>query len=244
VLQGGKEKVVAMNFSYFFVTTAATIMLLCSSLISGLRGASTTIRRTPAQISSAEKADPLQLTTSIVAQRYCKNPDSDVTDSIQITLRLRYTNTGSRPLILYKHENTIFRQMISRDLLDAAARRYVWDLSLTVVTGGGGAKIDGQVPSDLFVILRPKQSFEAEEETTVLVRRGDTGGESDGLQAGQYVLQVSVSTWPESDSVAETLRNRWRDIGVLWSSNITSSPKPFKIERNRRLENCSSESRK
>jgi hypothetical protein len=101
-----------------------------------------------------------------------------------------------------------------------------------------------QIPSDLFVILRPKQSFEAEEETTILVRRDNTGGESDGLLAGQYVLQVSVSTWPESESFAETLRNRWQDIGVLWSSDITSSPMPFKIEKDRRLENCSSEPRK
>src|SRR5262245_61743600 len=172
-----------MNFSYLLATTIATITLLCSSLVSELRGAPTAIRRTPAQISSAEKADPLQLTTSIVAQRYCKNTDSDVTDSLRITLRLRYTNTGSRPLILYKHENTIFRQLISRDLLDAAARRYVWDLSLTVVTGGRDPKIDGQIPGDLFVILLSKQSFEAEGETTILVRRGDKGEESDGLQA-------------------------------------------------------------
>lgn len=222
-----------------FSQSIAATCLAGSSLISGLQGTFTTAPKPLAPTYRAEEELSLRLTTKVLTQRYCKEPGSDVSDNLRIKLGLRYANVGSRPLILYKHENTVFREMISRDQLDAAAHRYVWDFSLTVVTGGKDATIDSPVPGASFIVLRPGQFFDGEAETTVFVRRGRAGKESDGLLPGEYVLQVAVSTWPESESLAERLRTRWQGIGSLWFRDITSAPMLLRIEKNRKLVNCS-----
>jgi hypothetical protein len=180
-----------------------------------------------------------RLTTTVLVQRYCKETGSDVSDNLRIKLRLRYTNAGSQALILYKYENTVFREMISRDPLEATAHRYVWDFSLTTVTGGKDPRLDSLVPSASFVILRPGQIFDSEAEITVFVRRGRESRESDGLLPGEYILQVSVSTWPESQSLGERLRKRWQGIGALWFGDLTSEPMRLKIEKNRKVLDCS-----
>jgi hypothetical protein len=223
-----------MKFWHSFAVT----YLLCSSLISGLHGRSTTPPRALAQPQGAEKQLLPRLTTSVIAQRYCKEPGSDVSDNLRIRLRLRYTNVRSQALILYKHENTVFREMISRNPSEAAAHRYVWDFSLTTVTGGRDARIDVAVPSASFVILRPGQFFDSEAEVTIFVRRGRAGKESDGLLPGEYILQVSVSTWPESENLAERLRKRWQGIGTLSFRDLTSEPMRLKIDKRRKVVDC------
>jgi hypothetical protein len=115
----------------------------------------------------------------------------------------------------------------------------VWDFSLTTVTGGKDATIDSPVPSASFVILRPGQSFDGEAEVTVFVRRGRASKESDGLLPGKYILQVSVSTWPESESLAERLTKRWQGIGTLWFGDLTSETMQLKIDKHRSVVNCS-----
>ena len=224
-----------MKFWHLFAATS----LLCSSLISGLNGTSTTPTRAVEQPQDAEKVLPLRLTTSVLARRYCKEPGSDVSENLRIKLRLRYANAGSKPVILYKHENTVFQEMISRDPMDAAAHRYVWDFSLTTVTGGKDSTIDSPVPSSSFAILRPGQSFDGEAEITVFVRRGRTGKESDGLLPGKYILQIRISTWPESENLAERLSKRWQHIGTLWFGDLTSEIMDLTIDKHRKVVNCS-----
>lgn len=217
----------------------AATFLFCSSLISGSHGTSTTPPGMLAQTDAAAGELPLRLTINILTQRYCEEPGSDTSDNLRMKLRLRYTNAGTRPLIMYKHENTVFREMISRNPLDAAAHKYVWDFSLTQVTGGKDSTIDSPVPSSSFAVLRPGQFFDGEAEITVFVRRGRTSKESDGLLPGEYFLQVSVSTWPETAILAERLRNRWESIGTFWFHDLTSEPVQFKIEKDRKVVSCS-----
>jgi hypothetical protein len=156
-------------------------------------------------------------------------------------LRLRYTNEAQHPVILYKHDNTISREMVSSNLADARAQSYVWDLALTTVTGGKRETIETATPSMSFSILRPGQFYEAEQEITLFVRRTRNGKESDGLPPGDYFLQVIVSTWPESFSLAEHLGDRWQAFGTLWSGALKSEPMPFKIDERRRVVNCNTE---
>ncbi len=63
----------------------------------------------------------LQLTAGITGQRYCTVNAS--VDALQLTLQLRYTNTGSRKLILYKGNRLFFQIFISRGGEEAAARK-------------------------------------------------------------------------------------------------------------------------
>lgn len=213
-------------------------LLLCSSLSSGSHCTSLTTPGTFAQTEGGEGELPLRLTIKIVALRYCKELGSDTSDNLKIRLLLRYTNCGSGPLILYKHQNTVFREMISRSTLDAAAHKYAWDFSLTQVTGGRDSTIDSPIPGSSFAVMRPTQFFDSEEEITVFVRRGRTDNESDCLLPDDYFLQVGVSTWPETASLAEHLSKRWQSIGALWFHDLTSEPVQFKIEKNRKVLDC------
>lgn len=81
----------------------------------------TTSPKTFAQAYRSRDELPIRVTTTVLSQQYCKEPSSDVSDNLRMKLRLRYTNVGTQPLILYKHENTVFREMISRDPSAAAA---------------------------------------------------------------------------------------------------------------------------
>lgn len=182
----------------------------------------------------------LRLTTSLVSSQYCKEPGSDTSINLRLKLRLQYTNLGQQPLILYKYDNSISRTMVSRDPADAFNQRYLWDMSLTTVTGGKDVTIESAAPSTSFSVLAPGQFYETETETTVFVRRKINGGESDGLAPGQYLLQVIVSTWPESGDLAKRLSERWQANGLLWSKPLKSEPMAFKIHAKRKEVNCSS----
>jgi hypothetical protein len=218
----------------------AVNFLLCSALILGLQDTFTTSPKTFAQAYGSRDEVPIRVTTTVLSQRYCKEPGSDVSTNLRMRLRLRYTNVGTQPLILYKHENTVFREMISRDPSAAAARKYVWDFSLTVVNEGKNAIVDTSVPSSSFIVLRPAQVFDAEAEVTIFVRGGaGVGNDSDGLLPGDYILQVSVSTWPDSEPLGKLLRTRWQNIGLLWFHDLTSEPMLFRIEKKQELEKCS-----
>lgn len=176
----------------------------------------------------------LQLSTSIIGQQYCKGDDE--LDVLQIQLRLRYTNLSQQPLILYKGSTLIYRQMISRNVEAALAADYEL-ASSNLVYEEGAAKIGGAQPGKLFVILQPSGSFE----TTTLVAIPATHGAvkiSGAVVTGEHVLQVRVSTWPESESLAGKLRARWRKRGYLWTDAVVSSPMTFTVEKNRPTVTC------
>lgn len=177
----------------------------------------------------------LRLTTSILASRYEKEPGNDSSANLRLKLRLRYLNVGSTSVILYKHDNTVFRQMISRSVLDAESQRYLSDLSLTTVTDGAPGLRETVVPTPDFVVLPAGGSYEAEAELTIFVRRGGSAKESDGVTPGEYALQVCVSTWPGEATLADRLSNRWNELGALWSKDITSLPMEFTVEDNPKL---------
>ena len=60
--------------------------------------------------------------------------------------------------------------------------------------------------------------------------------------AGDYFLQIEVGTWYDSRESAETLRDRWRQYGVLWPDSITFLPMAFRIEKNRTVVNANTAS--
>jgi hypothetical protein len=177
----------------------------------------------------------LRLTTSVVESRYEKERGNNSSANLRLKLQLRYLNVGSKSLILYKHDNTVFRQMISRSVSEAESQRYLSDLSLTTVTDGAPGLRDTAVPTSHFIVLPAGGFYETETDLTIFVRRGGSDKESDGLAPGEYALLVSVSTWPDEASLADRLRNRWNELGILWSKNVTSLPMPFTVEDNPKL---------
>lgn len=187
----------------------------------------------------AQSGQPqLQLTTSVVRQRYRQEwPGSTM---LRWTLKLTYTNTGSRAVILDKKSSLIFRSMISRSLKDAAKKRYVRDAissSFYDLTKAGFRP--GQVPrEDAFVTLAPGESYSLEKEGYGTNIYDGTDGDEQYLRPGRYFLQVRVATWyylSPPDAQAE----KWRDKGYVWSRDVVSLPMPFTVDKRPRVKQCS-----
>lgn len=213
-----------MKFVYLSV-----MMLMCL--------ASSVVFYAQTEAKSPQQKSPLQFTTSIISQRYCAG-DEDL-DSLQLELRLCYTNIGQQPLILYKGSNNISRVMVGPGGEEAAAGRFEVNGSVTNVTDGSRIEIKGSAPGEMFIVLPPGSSYNAEAEVSVIVARDNVSKVAGAVTAGEYVLQVEVPTWTESDDLAKKLRRRWRQSGFLWYDPVTSMPMSFRVEKQRSVVNCS-----
>lgn len=199
-----------------------------------------TVHHTTGCAATEQEQTSLELTTSIVNQRYCQSSDEGGYNTLRMDLRLRYKNTGRQPVILYKGSRVVYREMVSRTALDAARRSYIFDLSLMVGVEGTLNISDSPVLNKDFVVLLPGAIFEtvAHEGSVLFLKRNDPENSSDALSTGEYMLQVSTYTFPYSQKLAENLRSRWKTIGVLWSNDLTSRPMAFTVERDRKLSRC------
>jgi hypothetical protein len=214
-----------------------TGLLLCVAVVIGFNAQSHAATCSEAsQCGEARQEQPLQLTTSVVSQRYCEADDE--VDALQLELKLRYTNAGSDAIILDKSSGEIPHVMVSRNLEEAKARQYVSDVRLSLYSVEERKQVVyGSSPGDGFVYLAPGASYETEGYVTLTALRGETKLRGH-LEAGNYVLQVTTSTWPESESLAKELRVRWRERGVLWYGNVTSEPMSFEVAKNRIVIDC------
>lgn len=180
---------------------------------------------------------PLQLTTTIIRKKYCKNDDSSL--ALNLKLQLRYTNVGNQPLILYKGSKLIHRHTTSRSVEDAEAKRFTSDYSLSIYSEGG-SEINKSSLDRLFVILQPGDKYEREALNIVALRvvPDATEAPAGALPPGEYFLQVETSSWPESDELAKDLHNQWRQSGLLWYDPVVSVPMQLKVERRRSVVEC------
>jgi len=197
--------------------SAIALLLLCASL-------------------SAQEQRDLQLTARIMGKRYCA-VSADV-DALQITLRLRYANTGNQKLILYKGNKLFYQIFVSRDLQDAAARRYETRTTHSRYYDQQPERIDDAHPSSVFTVLAPGAAYEADQTITLPVARDEGKIQRDILFAGDHVLQVIVSTWYESKNLAQTLRERWQRRGFLWTDTLSTQALSFNVDKNRAAVVC------
>lgn len=194
-------------------------------------------RSTARQPNISKQSPSLQLTMKIIRQTYC--PGDSELDGLGLDVMLTYTNTGKEQLILYKGSNLVSRIMVSENIEDLEAKRFELNASLTNVrTQADRDGFKELVPGKHFVILPPGTSFEVQAEVGLFVVRGDAPIIAGAVLSGEHVLQVEVPTWPESNELAERLRYRWRQIGLLWSEPITSAPVPLTVEKHRKLVDC------
>jgi hypothetical protein len=180
----------------------------------------------------------LQLTTVIAGHRYCKGRGGSL-PTLELELGLRYTNLGNTDLILYRGAGIVNRQLVSLSMEDARFERFVFTTSLTVFASEPPSVTGQPPPSESFVVLPPKSSFETETRTVLLLRTSDEKAVEGPLRDGDYFLQIEVSTWPGARTAAEKLRAQWRQIGDFWYSNITSKPMMLSIEKDRHPLDCS-----
>jgi hypothetical protein len=187
---------------------------------------------------NGQQEQPLQLTTSIISQRYCKNDKSSLV--LQLNLGLVYTNVGYQPLILYKGSKLIHRHTTSSSIQDAQAKRFISDFSLSIYTASD-VEVDESSVDNLFVVLQPGATYEREALNVVAlpVLFNATEASRPALSPGEYVLQVRTSTWPESIERARELRTKWMHSGFLWYNTVTSRPMPFRVKKPDSAAKCS-----
>jgi hypothetical protein len=178
----------------------------------------------------------LQLTTSIVGQRYCA-VNANV-DALQLTLQLKYTNTGSRRLILYKGNRLFYQIFVSRGGEEVAARRNELRTTHSRYFDEQPEKIINSSPGGVFTTLSPGSSYESRQIISLPVARDGNARYNVSIGAGEHMLSVVASTWYESKKVADQLRERWRTRGFLWSDPLVSNSTAFVVGKNPPIVAC------
>ena len=173
----------------------------------------------------------LQLTTNIISQRLCRVNSSN--DALQVTLQLRYTNTGRQKLILYKGNRLFYQIFISSSREEAAARRTELRMTHARYYDEQPEKIVSPTPGSVFTILSPGSSYETRQVISVPVARDGVGRFNVSISAGEHVLHLTSSTWYESKKIAEDLRERWRGRGFLWTDPLASNSVTLVVDKTR-----------
>lgn len=173
----------------------------------------------------------LELSTRVIEQRYTVESGSKLE---RMMLELIYTNVGKRPILLDKKSSLIHTRLVSRNLKDAAAKKYVHAVYSHFISMQdfrvAGFRYEDP-PRSEFVKLQPGESYRLNQEVHFSLFDG-TKETKDDLRPGKYLLQVRVATWYYFADI-EKYSKAWQDDGYLWSRDITSTPMPFTIEKRR-----------
>jgi hypothetical protein len=180
-----------------------------------------------AQSASAQSQKQLELTTEIVEQSYCSIGQKT---SLQLRLKLRYTNVSSQRLIVYRGHDLFFQTKIRPENPPATASSDVLLLNMRYFDEEL-ERIDARSPSRVFVKLAPGASFERELMTGVGVADNSAAPSENTVLPGAQVLQLIVSTWYQSPKLADKLRQQWQREGLLWSQPLYSVPLKLTIEK-------------
>lgn len=167
---------------------------------------------------------PLRLTAEVVGSRYCVGAGVGI---LQLTVRLRYRNAGSRKLIVYRGKNLFYQTRIR----GGEGKGYEVLVTNSRFNDAEPESLGERKPGSAFVTLRPGATYE----TTIAVGVGVTPDGSDRaantIKPGAHTLQVVASSWYESRRLAEELRERWRDSGLLWIDPAHTQPLAFEAQQ-------------
>jgi hypothetical protein len=180
---------------------------------------------------------PLELSAEIISQSYCAvNQDFS---SLDLKLKLRFRNTGSQKLILYKGHDFFYQTKFRSAPGNPSGPYEVWVVNSRYfdeeVEG-----IDQTSPGKVFVTLPPGGVYSTEiiVGVGVVSERVDRGDSS--IRIGDHTLQLIASTWYQSRALAQKLRQAWQRKGLLWSDPLDSQPVHFLAQRPRVLAPCKS----
>jgi hypothetical protein len=87
------------------LTCSLALFLICLSHSARLQASIIT----QGNVIGANQMADLRLTTEVLEAKFCSS------DYLRLKLRLRYFNSGSEPVILYRQSNSIMTYFISRD---------------------------------------------------------------------------------------------------------------------------------
>jgi hypothetical protein len=167
---------------------------------------------------------PLQLTAEIVGRRYCGGGRLNI---LQLSVRLRYRNVGSRKLVVYRGKNLFYLTRIR----GGPGKPYEVVVTNSRYNDAEAEALGERKPGGAFVTLRPGGTYEAEVAVGVGVVPEGSQRVANTIAPGEHTLQVVTSSWYESRKLAEELRERWRGSGLLWIDPVAAQPLRFDAGR-------------
>jgi hypothetical protein len=185
---------------------------------------------------AAQSQPQLRLTAEIIGQSFCSLKQQT---SLELKLRLRYTNAGDRRVIVYKGHDLFYQTKI-RTEDNAGTEPYEVLLLNMRYFDEELERIEARSPSRVFVKLAPGASFERELITGIGVADGSIPRSTTAVRPGRHILQLIVSTWYQSPQLAEKLRQQWQREGFLWSQPLSSAPLKLQVEKPSALAPCRS----
>jgi hypothetical protein len=180
---------------------------------------------------------PIELSAEIVSQNYCAVTSEST--SLEMKLKLRYRNIGSQKIILYKGHDLFYQTRIRSTPGNAAGPYEVWVVNSRYFDEEP-EPIDQTSPSKVFFSLSAGAVYEREIMIGTGVVNDNVGRGDSSIRAGDHTLQLIVSTWYKSRSLAQKLRQEWQRKGLLWSEPLFSTPIHFVAQRPRLLAPCKS----
>ncbi|HEX5702900.1 MAG TPA: hypothetical protein VFX97_06855 [Pyrinomonadaceae bacterium] len=176
---------------------------------------------------AAQSPRPLQLTAEVIEKKYCSISPDKVT--LQLKLRVRYSNLGAERLIIYQGHDLFYQIKVRSDA--AAGAPYEVLLLNMHYFDEEFELIDASSPGKVFEKLAPNKFFERDLITGLGVTDHDKDRSSTAVKPGRHTVHVIVSTWYQTPQLAVKLREQWQRKGVLWTQPLTSAPVSFVIEK-------------
>jgi hypothetical protein len=184
----------------------------------------------------AAQPKPMILTAEILGQHYCAIAGDAL--SLELRVRLKYTNVGKQKLILYKGHDLFYQTKVRSVPATTNIRPYEIIFLNSRYFDEEYEPIDAPAPSKVFVTLGPGAFFERD----LIVGLGVVGDKANrgnsSIKAGSYSLQVIVSTWYKTVVLAQKLADRWKRKGALWYQPLSTAPVALNVERPSDLSPC------
>ena len=181
----------------------------------------------PAQTDS--QRPQLVISAELLSQQYCANSPGMTT--MQMRLRLRYTNAGAQKIILYRGDDLFYQAKIRAVKVEVGARPYEIAVLNARYLEVENEPVEQPSPNKLFIILQPGASYETETTVGVGLVPPSATRDRHAIFEGEHTLQLVVSTWYRSPALAAKLRGQWQRKGFLWSLPVATAPIIFRAER-------------
>ena len=188
--------------------------------------------RSNAQGAAQTRNTDLQLSTRVLEQRYCNDPNAEDQFDVKMQLELQYKNVGKRTVIFDRDSDTILGYRSAGAIKDLEVAPYNERSNARQRTS---ISETGDKPSSRFVTLKPNQTYLVETNFRLPYS-------SEWALKENQILQIVVSTWSGTKKQSDELKEKWKSIGLLWTDDVRSQPMQFSIEQDPQLEECSSAS--
>lgn len=170
------------------------------------------------------KGPALSLTAEIAGRRYCAGERLHI---LQLSVRLRYRNTGGQKLVVYRGKNLFYQTRVRGGAGAAQAKPYEVVVLNSRYNDAEAEAVNAARPGAAFVTLAPGGVYETVIVVGVGVAPGGTERAANSISPGEHTLQVVASSWYESRKLGEELRDRWRASGLLWLDPLATPPLKF-----------------